>query len=165
MTREELREHCEKQIEQCKLWAESRGEKPSGHVYEEHLLILELLKQEPCEDAISRADANKLVDELARAIDDKNKHYPKRGRDIAIIARDIERLPSVTPTNKPKWISASEELPKLGQEVLCYCQAKIYDVLKYTKDGWFKDAKHCYMDGFVVTWMPLPEPYKESEQK
>lgn len=62
-----------------------------------------------------------------------------------------------------KWIPVSERLPKLGQEVLCYCQAKIYDVLKYTKDGWFKDAKHCYMDGFVIAWMPLPEPYKESD--
>ncbi len=60
-------------------------------------MSLEALKQEPCEDAISRAEANKLVDELARAIDDQNRHYPKRGRDIAIIAMDIERLPRVTP--------------------------------------------------------------------
>ena len=59
-----------------------------------------------------------------------------------------------------KWTPVSEGLPKLGQEVLCYCQAEIYDVLRYTEDGWFKDAEHCYMDGFVIAWMPKPEPYK-----
>ena len=47
MTREELREHCEKQIEMCEMWAISKGEKPSGKIYEEHKLILELLEQEP----------------------------------------------------------------------------------------------------------------------
>jgi predicted Zn-ribbon and HTH transcriptional regulator len=47
MTREELKAHCEKQIEMCEFWAIVKGEKPSGKVYEEHKLILELLKQEP----------------------------------------------------------------------------------------------------------------------
>lgn len=63
-------------------------------------------KLSECEDAISREEANKLVDELARAIDDQNRHYPKRGRDIAVIARDIERLPRVTPIRKRgTWIA------------------------------------------------------------
>ena len=47
MTREELKEHCEKQIRVCEMWAHSRGERSSGKVYEEHKLILELLEQEP----------------------------------------------------------------------------------------------------------------------
>jgi DNA-directed RNA polymerase subunit RPC12/RpoP len=46
MTREELKEHCEKQIEMCEMWAIAKGEEPSGNVYEEHKLILELLEQE-----------------------------------------------------------------------------------------------------------------------
>ena len=52
MTREELKEHCEKQIEMCELWAIGRGEEPSGKIYEEHKLILELLEQEPILDKI-----------------------------------------------------------------------------------------------------------------
>lgn len=55
MTREELREHCEKQMEMCEMcemWAISKGEKPSGKIYEEHKLILELLEQEPILDKI-----------------------------------------------------------------------------------------------------------------
>lgn len=44
MTREELREHCEKQVKACEMWAEARGEEPSGKIYEEHKLILDLIK-------------------------------------------------------------------------------------------------------------------------
>lgn len=46
MTREELKEHCEKQIKHCELWATYKGEEPHGKIYEEHKLILELLEQE-----------------------------------------------------------------------------------------------------------------------
>ena len=47
MTREELKRHCQKQIEGCEMWAIYKGEEPHGKVYEEHELILELLEQEP----------------------------------------------------------------------------------------------------------------------
>jgi hypothetical protein len=47
MTREELKAHCLNQIEMCKTWAIGKGEEPSGKIYEEHKLILELLEQEP----------------------------------------------------------------------------------------------------------------------
>ena len=43
MTKEELREHCEKQIRACEMWAHSQGERPCGKVYEEHKLILDLI--------------------------------------------------------------------------------------------------------------------------
>ena len=47
MTREELKAHCQRQIESCEMWAKHKGEEPHGKVYEEHKLILELLEQEP----------------------------------------------------------------------------------------------------------------------
>lgn len=47
MTREELKEHCLRQVEGCEMWAKCKGEEPHGKVYEEHKLILELLEQEP----------------------------------------------------------------------------------------------------------------------
>ena len=59
MTREELKEHCEKQIEMCEFWAIGKGEKPSGKVYEEHKLILELLEQETILDKL-RAEITTL---------------------------------------------------------------------------------------------------------
>ena len=47
MTREELKKHCQKQIEGCEMWAKYKCEEPHGKIYEEHKLILELLEQEP----------------------------------------------------------------------------------------------------------------------
>jgi len=52
MTREELKEHCKKQVEGCEMWARHSGEEPHGRVYEEHKLILELLEQESVLDNI-----------------------------------------------------------------------------------------------------------------
>jgi len=52
MTREELKEHCKRQVENCEMWAKHQGKEPHGKVYEEHKLILELLEQEPILDKI-----------------------------------------------------------------------------------------------------------------
>ena len=60
MTRKELKAHCERQIEGCEMWARCKGEKPSGKVYEEHKLILELLEQEPVLDKL-RAEIVELT--------------------------------------------------------------------------------------------------------
>ena len=67
MTREELKKHCEKQIEMCEMWAIHKGEKPSGKIYEEHKLILELLEQESVLDKIRteiKEHADRLTDSL-----------------------------------------------------------------------------------------------------
>ena len=64
--------------------------------------------------------------------------------------------------SEPQWIPCSERLPKQGQEVICQCRASIIKVLKLNANGdWYQDAMHCYMSGFVIAWMPLPEPYKQ----
>ena len=45
MTKEELKEHCEKQVKMCEEWARGNDREPSGKVYEEHKLILEILEE------------------------------------------------------------------------------------------------------------------------
>jgi hypothetical protein len=62
-----------------------------------------------------------------------------------------------------RWIPVSERMPEVGEKVLCQCQANIYEVLKLTADGWYHDKNHCYMLGFVIAWMPLPQPYREED--
>ena len=52
MTRGELKAHCEREIEMCEFWAIGKGEKPSGKIYEEHKMILELLEQVSALDKI-----------------------------------------------------------------------------------------------------------------
>ena len=57
------------------------------------------MKQEPCEDAISRQAVNILVDELARAISDE-RCCISRGRSTATIMQDILDLPPVKPQER-----------------------------------------------------------------
>jgi hypothetical protein len=127
-------------------------------------MAIKALEKEQCEDAISRKAVNTLVDELARAISDERCHI-SRGRSAGEIMQDILNVPSVTP--KQKWIPVSERLPKQGESVICQCRANIIKVFKLDADfDWYQDADHCYMNGFVIAWMPLPEPYKaESEEE
>ena len=69
MTREELKVHCEKQIENCEMWAKHKGEEPHGKVYEEHKLILELLEQEPSYNSVNSLVESKLKNPKAKTFD------------------------------------------------------------------------------------------------
>ena len=73
---------------------------------------------------------------------------------------ELEDLPSAQP--EQRWIPTSERLPKVREWVLCQCRAGIIDVLRLTEDGdWNKNYPHAeYMSGFVIAWMPLPEPWE-----
>jgi hypothetical protein len=148
-------------------------------------MAIKLLDQEPCEDCISRANALRVAkneylrgwhNALCKALSEKYSIHCEEGNFSVIqeetitglglsmdcaVGKDVESymsaLPSVTPTTK--WIPCSERLPEVGERVLCQCQANIYEVLKLTVDGWYHDNKHCYMSGFVIAWMPLPDLY------
>lgn len=62
MTREELKEHSERQIKCCEMWARNNGGEPHGKVYEEHKLVLDLIKaQEQHEDCIEKLDKIKQI--------------------------------------------------------------------------------------------------------
>lgn len=64
-----------------------------------------------------------------------------------------------------QWIPCSERLPRQGQEVICQCRANMIKVLKLDAYGdWYEDRKHCYMSGFVIAWMPLPEPARLEDE-
>lgn len=74
MTREELREHCKRQIQHCEQSAEWLREEPQGRVYEEHKLILELLDKEqfmnkPCISAgVCEHDKTQMLENLRAEI-------------------------------------------------------------------------------------------------
>jgi len=72
MTKEELREHCEKQVKACEMWAKNRGQEPTGKVYEEHKLILDLIKaleQQSSEETIKYLECNDIdVQEFTEAM-------------------------------------------------------------------------------------------------
>ena len=101
---------------------------------------------EPCEDAVSRKKIFQTFGELLGVW----------GR------RALMEMPPVTP--KAEWIPCSERLPEDNIHVLC----------QFTLNG----MGECYLahgvfhvvGGLVMTcneviaWMPLPQPYTESEE-
>ena len=104
MTREELKRHCLKQVENCEIWAKHHGEEPHGKIYEEHKLILELLAQEPCEDCVSREAVIDLIADYDLNMDQ--------------VVKAIHALPSVAPQPKTgHWIDMVAILDKIKAEI------------------------------------------------
>ena len=73
------------------------------------------------------------------------------------IGEAIDKTPAVN-----EWISIKDKMPESNQRVLCLCQAKIYEVLKWdaSQQIWILDKSKGYFKGFVKYWMKLPEPPK-----
>ena len=89
MTREELKAHCLNQIEMCKTWAVGKGEEPSGKIYEEHKLILELLEQEafinkPCciSGEVCEHDKNIVLDKIRAEIFEEMFSHSGTGEEV-----------------------------------------------------------------------------------
>ena len=103
--------------------------------------------------------------ERQMAIDAINSHF---GFNIEEeYGSAVQEVINGLPPAKPKWIPCSERLPRAREWVFCQCRAGIMDVLRLTEDGdWNKNYPHAvYMNGFVIAWMPLPEPYKGEAMK
>ena len=66
--------------------------------------------------------------------------------------------------SKGRWIPVSEGFPVMGVNVLvCTSAGCIYTSFRDLRNEWcFTECGDVTIDG-VVAWMPLPEPYKESE--
>lgn len=109
---------------------------------------------------------------ISKQIDDLRAYAKDRKGELAKLVSDaadtIEMLSAkLSAANMERsaryyhggWIPCSERLPRQGQEVICQCRANMIKVLKLDACGdWYQDAEHCYMSGFVIAWMPLPQP-------
>ena len=155
MTRE--REEAIKEFESELKWAKlNKYPYVSKQKIEADKMAIKALEQEPCEDAISRAEAIRVASGYC---------HP------ANIAKELGELPPVLPEqNMGEWIPVSERLPEDERDVLIcnkngdialsrgsYSTEVENDFIWYTS-GW--------RFGKVIAWIPLPEPYKaESEDK
>ena len=148
-----------------------------------------LKEQEPCEDAVSRSS---LLNKLDDCYKEKIKVAPDNmAEGFMQVEKLIKQEPSVTPTQK--WIPVSERLPENVRPVIvtwknndpksyyqyivgkhftgtaCYKNGKWYWYSSKTEDMLaeygrydseeFDEAIEC------IAWLPLPKPYKESEDK
>jgi hypothetical protein len=78
------------------------------------------LKQEPCEDAISREEALSMISCHFLLEDDKDKtEYEFAYEDgIKTAYEDVRSLPPVNPQPKKEWIPIGEDFPKTEQYAL-----------------------------------------------
>jgi hypothetical protein len=170
MTREELKAHCKKEIEMCEFWVHGKSEElDNNKIYQEHKLILELLEQEPCEDAISRQATVEFLEKHAETYEDVRV---KMGfKASASLINNRNNLPPVTPTQN--WIPTSERQPEEnGNYLAFYRSSDGTAALEFVMvdhcnagGGWLheKSGKKSYKK--VIAWMPLPKPYTaESEE-
>lgn len=77
MTIEELKQHCEKQVKACEMWAENRGQEPSGKIYEEHKLILDLIKALEQQPINCNATTEEIAQSFKADIEAVKDYLPK----------------------------------------------------------------------------------------
>ena len=117
---------------------------------------IEIVKQEAAEYEECYKDCGEC-----EAYDKEKHHCPKFCKVIKETVKEIEE-------NHNGWISCSEKLPELRQDVLV--------TVKYTgfmgmhgywiKTGHMEAENDWWGDctgGEVIAWQPLPEPFKESD--
>lgn len=113
--------------------------------------LLDMVEQEPCENAISREDVLMCLTGEWTEITDE------------IIHRFIKRIKALPPVNtQPKWIPVSERLPEEEQRVLVTQIVRERTTVYCTRFP-FEEIKEKY----ITAWMPLPAPFEsyESEDK
>lgn len=108
-----------------------------------------ITSQEPCEDVIRREDAINAVSEAL-------EHVVVENEDVA--RKMINKLPSVTPQPKTRWIPVTERLPEDGTWNL-FTDGNMVSVERYKADA----MDHFYPNGRwfsldeAIAWMPLPK--------
>lgn len=127
------------------------------------------IELEPCDDCISRVE---LLNSL-KGFEILHNHDELRSNLIY----GIMNLPSVTP-QQTRWIPCSERLPQTDGVYIV--TRRLFDNQIDTEPYYMVDA--CYFDDSntwhndnrinhgrpfledIIAWMPLPEPYRESEE-
>ena len=111
---------------------------------------------------LSQEQINTVVDALAPkgdlisrqdAIDVAKQHWYKPD-----IAKALEELPSAT-----QWIPCSERLPEVGKMVLTINFHSQCNVLSITEFETWHDWDDCFVNDYIIAWMPLPELYREEQ--
>lgn len=132
-------------------------------------MAISALEQKPCEDAISREDAEQMFRNIRCHL--KPQDYKSaeefNTRDLMLLNAEqmIHALPSVT-QKSGKWIKRTDRLPEDKTYVLT--TIKVPNRVAHARSGWYEcgffhnDNGDTWRatDMEVKAWMPLPEPYK-----
>ena len=126
-------------------------------------MAIKALKQETCEEAVSRQAILEMIEQIQDAGGFIGYNTYSEAFDR------VDNMPSVTPTQN--WIPVSERLPEDGRPVLVYAWNVHHVVARYDSFRTENGYKKCWVtadawngnteiDNEVIAWMPLPEPYQ-----
>ena len=80
---------------------------------------------------------------------------------------DCRATMDVPDTNVGEWIPCSERLPEDSKTKLVTLSNGLVEGGYYSNDAWWCIGDYINLETLtdeVVTWMPLPEPYKEDKE-
>lgn len=123
-------------------------------VWKAQKVAIKALEQQPSKDCVSRES---VLMELGKYL--CGVPFDEKGID-----KVIKELPSVTP--QTRWVPVSERLPEKNIEVLITTKWDCITIGEMFGDNdWFIHEGTTYAaNDNIKAWMPLPEPYKESEE-
>ena len=109
-------------------------------------------------------DKGRLIEELKK----QNKHaieIYEKSNDVEFLhySTALETAIAIAdemPTTDG-WIPVSERLPE--EDCMCLITAKVFDKLEIQYVFYQKELDLFICNGKPMAWMPLPQPYKESE--
>ena len=122
-------------------------------------IAIQVLKQQPCEDCISREAVRELICQ-------NNDKYGYSDRFHEFTEKCLH-LPPVTP-QQPRWIPVSEKLPTSDEEYHTFLVTDSKGNVTLSEFYLSILDRKPYWSGMidVIAWMPLPQRYKaESEDK
>ena len=156
------------------------------------LMAIKGLKQESCEDAVSRAEVLSVIHN--HGFD--NVRSSKISALLKTMRGEVERMPSVLPEydlddyssklwqnayergnaeqKTWRWIPCSERLPEVHKDVLIYLSSDEICIGCYNSHrlpfsnnviGWGAGYTHNWCSNDVIAWMPLPKPYEPQESE
>lgn len=110
-----------------------------------------------------------IKDRLKQYADKYSDCYKYAGVYVKVIQDMIEQLQGDLEQDEKEngWIPCNERLPEIGQKILCQSKNRSGEIFVgiYRDKGKYKDSPYFdwKQNGFpsVISWMPLPEPYKE----
>lgn len=166
-------ETASREIESLDYYLQNHTNDYSEESHMAMMMAIKALEQQPILDKI-RAE----IDE-ARFVDKDTKicrNALASGLEVAMQIIDkylVKNAPSVQP--KTRWIPVSERLPEDYGEYICTMSNDNVQECGFVpsgEKGLIPGWSTCEADGFkkldyrdIKAWMPLPQPYKESEEE